>query len=56
MGGGGGHSTEAAFALLTQQPRVRFSAFPRNFLTIFLKKFILDVADSLECEMLEYVD
>ena len=25
------HSTEVAFVLLTQQPRVQFSAFPRFF-------------------------
>ena len=29
--GGGGHSTEVAFALLTQQPRVQFPAFPKIF-------------------------
>ena len=28
---GGRHSTEVAFALRTQQPQVRFSAFPRIF-------------------------
>ena len=48
---GGGHSSEAAFALLTQQPRLRFSTFTRVF---------LDVAEinrrNLECGMLENVD
>ena len=59
---GGWHSTEVAFALLTQQPQVRFSAFPRIFLTIFSDKlFILDVAEInrrlfLECGKLENVD
>ena len=38
---GGRHRKEVAFVLLTQQPRVGFSAFPR----IFLKKFVLDVAE-----------
>ena len=54
--GVGRHSTEVAFALLTQQPRVKFSAFPR----VFLKKFIIDVAEiyrqHLECGKLENVD
>ena len=48
---GGRHSPEVAFALLTQQPRVRFPAFPSNF---------HDVAEvyrrHLECGKLEYVD
>ena len=30
------HSTEVAFLLLTQQPRVQFSAFPKNFIWNFL--------------------
>ena len=31
------HSTEVAFLLLTQQPQVRFSAFPRIFLLMLLR-------------------
>ena len=31
---GGWHSTEVAFTLLTQQPRVRFSVFPRIYLIL----------------------
>ena len=59
--GGGQHSTEVAFALLTQQPRVRFSAFPRIFPTDFSDGLIvLDVAEinqrHLECGKLENVD
>ena len=38
VGVGGWHSTKEAFALLTQQPWVRFSAFPR----------ILDVAELID--------
>ena len=33
-GGGGRHSTGVAFAILTQQPWVQFSAFPRIFLDV----------------------
>ena len=44
-GWGGWHSTEVAFALLTQLPRVGFSAFPeiyflRNFFLSMLLRFI----------------
>ena len=59
---GGRHSSEVAFVVLTQQPRVRFSAFPRIFSDkLYLKKFILDVAKInrrhfLDCGQLEYVD
>ena len=35
--GGGVRSKEAAQLLLTQQPRVRFSAFPRIFLLMLLR-------------------
>ena len=57
FGGGGQHSTKVAFALLTQHPLVQFSVFP----IIFLKKYILDVAEIyqrhfLECGKFEYVD
>ena len=31
------HSTEVAFLLLTQQPQVRFSAFPSFFLLMLLR-------------------
>ena len=32
----GPHSSEEAFVFLTQQPQVRFSAFPKNFIWNFL--------------------
>ena len=32
--GGGGHGTEVAFELLTQQPRVRIAALQRFFFSI----------------------
>ena len=38
---GGLHSTEVAYLLLTQQPRVQFPAFPQK---IFIEK-IIDVAE-----------
>ena len=38
---GGLHSTEVAYLLLTQQPRVQFQAFPQK---IFIEK-IIDVAE-----------
>ena len=41
--GGGRYCTEVAFALLIQQPRVCFSAFPRILLTIFFLQIISDV-------------
>ena len=59
---GGRHSSEVAFALFTQQPRVQFLAFPRIFSDkLYLKKFILDVAKInqrhfLDCGQHEYVD
>ena len=45
---GGRHSTEVAFALLNQQTRVRFSAFPR-----IRNLFILDVAEINQQHFLE---
>ena len=39
---GGGHSTEVAFELLTQQPRVQFSAFLK---IISEELFLLDAAE-----------
>ena len=35
-GGGGRHSTEVVFALLTQPTQVRFLAFPRFFLNFLM--------------------
>ena len=48
---GGQHSTEVAFALLTQQPRIRFSVFARIFLKksfLMLPRFIDDTSLSVE--------
>ena len=42
--GAGRHSTKVVFALLTQRPRVRLSAFPR-----IRNLFILDVAEITGC-------
>ena len=60
----GQHGTESAFALLTHQPWVRFSAFPRiiSEALLFLKNYsllmLLGLIDgtSLSVEKLEYVD
>ena len=37
------HSTEVAFALLTQKPRVQFTAFPRIFQKNYFRRIISDV-------------
>ena len=57
----GWYSTEVAFALLTQQPGFDSRCSKEFSSELFLKKFILDVADInrqhiLECGKLEYVD
>ena len=53
-------STEVAFALLIQQPWVRFLAFPRIFLKnysfLMSLRLINGASLSVEKEKLEYVD
>ena len=43
-------STEVAYLLLTQQPRVRFSAFPRIFLLIYWRHCLEQWTEAWKCQ------
>ena len=45
------HSTEVAILLLTQRPQVRFSAFPRKLLLMFLRITTVDIGLIMSIEL-----